>query len=172
MDLKNLAWNTGILLAIGGVCAVVVGLALGASANGSSTASVVFNVGVFMLVLMLAVAISTSKIDLRRIALAAGMLGALGGLVIGNYVPFLLIASLVALVGAAVATRHPRASICLMLVPAVGGWVEVPSLYSIPARVLTGACLALLVHLIRARFSPSKPALESGREVDSRKLSQ
>ena len=162
MDLKNLAWNVGILVGIGGVCALVVGLALEASADGRKAASFVFNTGVFTLVLTLAVAMPKAKIDLRRLALAVGVAGACAGLVAGVSEPFLLIASVVALAGAAISTRYPRASICLMLVPAVAGWVVLPSIYSIPARILMGASLVLLVHLTRARFSQNKPALDSG----------
>ena len=165
MDPKSFALNVCIPLAMGGVCALVVGMALGGSGNGTLSASVVFNAGVFALVLTLAMTMLMAKFDARRAALVAGMSGALSGLVVGASTPFLLIASVVALAGAAVAVRHPRAGICLMLVPAVGGWLEEPSIYSIPARVLMGASLVLLVHLLWVLSYRQGTALKAGADA-------
>ena len=172
MDLKILAWNVGILVAIGGVCAVVVGLAIGAANGGSGAASVVFNAGVFTLVLSTGVAAAVTRIDLRPFALAVGLLAGLGGFVTGISEPFLLIASSVALAGSMLAMRHPRAGIVLMLVPAVAGWLAAPSLYSIPARMLIGASLLLTLHLAWARFASGRPGTAALRELESRELSE
>ncbi len=166
MDLKRLTWDIGILVAMAGVCAVVVGLAFGASDYGGRIAAVIFNLGVFALVLSLGVAVSLAKINLRGLALFVGLLGASGGIFAGFWALPLLLLSLVALIGSALATRSPRASIPLMLVPAVMGWLAVPSLYSIPARVLMAASLMLAVHLIWAYFAQDKPDLGTRRELD------
>lgn len=169
MDLRNISWNVGILVGMGGVCALVVGLAL--SANAVAAAPVVFNAGLFVIVLTLATAASAIRMDLRRPALAAGLAGGVSGFVVGVTEPFLVIASAAGLIGAAIATRHPRASICLMLVPAIAGWMALPEVYSIPARILLGAALVLLVHLAWPRPVGDRSSLESGSEIEFRELS-
>ena len=165
MDLKSLTWNVGILVAMAGVCAVVVGLALGGSGYGG-IASVIFNVGVFSLVLSLGFAVLVAKMNLQRLALIVGLLGASGGVFTGFWAVPLLLLSLVALIGAALATQYPRASIPLMLAPAFMGWLAVPSLYSIPARILMAACLILALHLIWAHFIQDKPSIGTKGEIE------
>ncbi len=172
MDWMSLAWNVGILVAIGGVCAVVVGVAVGSANGGSAATFVLFNAGVFTLVLSLGLAASAARVNLQRVAMAAGVVGAVAGMATGFWAVFPPLLSIVALAGAAVAMRHPRASVVLMLTPAVVGWLAAPSLYSIPARVLVGACLLLAVHLAWTRFARDRPGTVALRELESRELSE
>ena len=167
MELKSHNWSIGILVAMAGVCAVVVGMALGAAQDGSIIASFVFNGGIFALVLTLGVAAMALKMDLRQPALLAGLVGASTGIYMGFWTVFLPILSVVAITGAAMATRHQRASIVLMLIPAIMGWMASPAHYSIPARILIGASLLLTVTLLWSRYAGDKSSLETGRAMDS-----
>ena len=170
MALMSLRWNVCLLVALGGVCALVVGVALLSSNYGSGTASSVFNAGVFTLVLSLAVAASVAKVNLRRLAMAAGLFGAVAGIFTGFWAVFPPLLSIVALAGAGLATRHSRASIVLMLVPAIAGWLAAPSVYSIPARVLISASLLLAVHLVWARFAGDESRMVAVRDFESQEL--
>ena len=163
MELKSHYWSIGTLVAMAGVCAVVVGMALGTAHDGTVIASVIFNGGIFTLVLTLGIAAMSLRVDLRQPSLLAGLVGASTGMYMGFWTVYLPILSLVALAGAAMATRHQRASIVLMLVPAVMGWMASPAHYSIPARILIGASLLLAVVLVRSRFAGDRYGLETGR---------
>ena len=171
MELKGHYWSIGILVAMAGVCAVVVGMALGAAHEGSRVASVIFNGGIFTLVLTLGVAAMSLRVDLRQPSLLAGLVGASTGIYMGFWTVFLPILSVVALTGAAMATRHQRASIALMLVPAVMGWLASPAHYSIPARILIGASLLLAVALVWSRLPGGRSSLETTRPMDSLEIS-
>ena len=167
MELKSHLWSIGILVAMAGVCAVVVGMALGAAQDGTGIASVIFNGGIFTLVLTLGVAAMSLRVDLRQPSLLAGLVGASTGIYMGFWTVFLPILSVVALTGAAMATRHQRASIVLMLVPGIMGWLASPAHYSIPARIMIGASLLLAVALLWSRFAGDRSSLKTGREMNS-----
>ena len=150
--MKHRIWNLAIIAAMAGTMLIVVGLLLGVVDVGENILSFIFGTGLVTLALSLTVAFA-AKTNFARIALLAGLLGASGGIAVGFFVVTLMVVSLVALVGAGLATQAPKFSIPLMFLPAIIGSIADPYLFWIPATLLIGASLLVFLHLLISEHS-------------------